>query len=346
MEKIACTLRYAALTLQLLAFGALSAASSMVAAQERAEVRVGVFHSISDAGIYVAKEKGYFAEENIDISLYKVGSAANVVTQLASEALDVSGGSPSAGLYNALRQGISLQIVADKASTPKGHGYVAYIVRKALAGKIRKTADLRGRVVAATGYSGGSTGQVNLHRLLAAAGVKESEVNIVDLKFGDAYAALGTGRVDVAMLIEPLATKAVAEDVGVVWKRVDEIYPNEQYGVLMYGPGIIKRPAVANRFMAAYLRGVRYYNDALAGKISGAELTQILIKNTSVKDPALYTKMVFPKLDPNGKLNVAGMQDDVKWWISAGVIKGAVDVNRVVNNSYVDNALKKLGLYD
>jgi NitT/TauT family transport system substrate-binding protein len=329
----------------MLGFGALSAISSIAVAQERAEVRVGVFHSISDAGIYVAKEKGYFAEENIDISLYKVGSAANVVTPLASEALDVSGGSPSAGLYNALRQGITLQIVADKASTPKGHGYVAYIVRKALAGKIRTTADLRGRVLAATGYNGGSTGQVNLHKLLSSAGVKESELDIVDLKFGDAYAALGTGRVDVAMLIEPLATKAVAQDVGVVWKRVDEIYPNEQYGVLMYGPGIIKRPDVANRFMAAYLRGVRYYNDALAGKIPAAELTKILIKNTSVKDPALYTQMVFPRLDPNGKLNVAGMEDDVEWWMSAGVIKGSVKVGRVVNTSYVENALKKLGLY-
>jgi NitT/TauT family transport system substrate-binding protein len=91
---------------------------------------------------------------------------------------------------------------------------------------------------------------------------------------------------------------------------------------------------------------VRYYNDALAGKIPAAELTKILIKNTSVKDPALYTKMVFPRLDPNGKLNVPGMADDVKWWISAGVIKGSVDVSRVVDTSYVDNALKKLGPYN
>ena len=82
MANITCKLRYASFVLQMLGFGALSAISSIAVAQERAEVRVGVFHSISDAGIYVAKEKGYFAEENIDISLYKVGSAANVVTQL------------------------------------------------------------------------------------------------------------------------------------------------------------------------------------------------------------------------------------------------------------------------
>lgn len=314
--------------------------------EARAEkVKVGAFSSVSDAGLYVAIDKKYFAEQGIEVEMVKINSGATMVTELANGALDVSGGSPGAGLYNAVRQGIPMKIVADKGSTLPGHGYFAFVVRKDLAGQIKSPADFRGRVLAVTGYNRGASSEVTIGRLLAGAGLKESDVKLTNMAFGDILAGLGTGRVEIGVLIEPLVTQAVDKGIATIWKRTDEIYPAQQYGALMYGPSIIGKPDLAKRFMVAYLKGVRFYNDALSGKAPRQELVDILIRHTSVKTPELYGKMVFPGLNPNGTLNVAGMQNDAKWWAANGRMKELVDPSQLVDASYAEHAVKQLGAY-
>ena len=233
-----------------------------------AKVKVGQFSSVSDAGIYVAMEKKFFAEQGIEVELAKVDSGATMVTELANGNLDVSGGSPGAGLYNAVRQGIAMKIVADKGSTLPGHGYFAFLVRKDLADKIRTVQDFRGRTLVVTGHMRGASSEVTIGKLLAGAGMKESDLKLVNMTFPDIIAALGTGRADIGVVAEPLVTQAIDKGIAVLWKRADEVYPNQQYGALMYGPGIIGKPELARKFMVAYLKGVRFYNDALNGKAS------------------------------------------------------------------------------
>ena len=92
-------------------------AATQVAWAQAAKVRVGAYQSVSDAGLYVALEKKYFAEQGLDVELTQVNSLATMTTELANGNLDASGGSPGAGLYNAVRQGINMRIVADKGSS-------------------------------------------------------------------------------------------------------------------------------------------------------------------------------------------------------------------------------------
>lgn len=307
------------------------------------KVKVGQFSSVSDAAIYIAMEKKFFAEQGIEVELARVDSGATMVTELANGNLDVSGGSPGAGLYNAVRQGIAMKIVADKGSTLPGHGYFAFLVRKDLAGQIKTAADFKGRTLVVTGHMRGASSEVTIGRVLAGAGLKESDLKLINMTFPDIVAALGTGKADIGVVAEPLVTQAIEKGIAVLWKRADEVYPNQQYGALMYGPNIIGKPDLARKFMVAYLKGVRFYNDALAGKASKDELTQILIKHTSVKDPEVYKKMVYPGLHPNGTLNVAGMEYDVKWWAENGRMKEAIDPKRLVDMSYAEFAVKQLG---
>jgi NitT/TauT family transport system substrate-binding protein len=314
-------------------------------AQAQEKVKVGAFSSVSDAALYIALEKGYFAEQKLDVQMVHIDSGATMVTELANGNLDASGGSPGAGLYNAVRQGIPMKIVADKGSALPGHGYFAFVVRKDLAGQIQSPADLKGRLLAVTGYQRGASSEVTIGKLIAGSGLKESDLRLTNMTFADIFAGLGTGRVEVGVLVEPLVTQAIEKGVASLWKRSDEVYPGQQYGGLMYGPGIIKRPQVANAFMVAYLKAVRFYNDALSGKAPREELVSILVKHTSVKNPDLYKKMVFPGLDPNGKLNAAGMQEDVKWWAANGRMKEPVEVSRLIDTSYTDYAVKQLGPY-
>jgi NitT/TauT family transport system substrate-binding protein len=325
-----------------LLFGLLLVAACSAQAQ-LTKVKVGASISVSDAALFIAVEKKYFAEQGIEAEIVKLDSGATLVTELANGNLDASGGAPGAGLYNAVRQGVPMKIVADKGSTLPGHGYFAFIVRKDLADKIKTAADFRGRTIVFTGFGRGASSEVTIGKLLAGAGLKEADVKLINMTPPDIIAALGTGKADIGLSAEPLATYAVDKGIAVLWKRADEVYPNQQYGALMYGPSLIAKPDLARKFMVAYLKGARFYNDALAGKASKDELTQILIKHTTVKDPEVYKKMAYPGLHPNGTLNVAGMDYDVKWWVANNRMKEAIDPARLVDMSYAEYAVKQLG---
>ena len=60
--------------------------------------------------------------------------------------LDVGGGGPSAGLYNAAERKVNVKVVADKGSMPPGYGYFSMLVRKDLvtSGKVKTIADFKG----------------------------------------------------------------------------------------------------------------------------------------------------------------------------------------------------------
>lgn len=81
------------------------------------------------------------------MELTSFDSAANMVAPLATNQLDAGGGAPSAGLYNALRSGVNVRIVADKghSAPPPSFPVSIYPVRKELvdSGRVRGIADLK-----------------------------------------------------------------------------------------------------------------------------------------------------------------------------------------------------------
>jgi NitT/TauT family transport system substrate-binding protein len=310
------------------------------------KVKVSVYQSVSDAGIYIANDRGYFKAENIDIDLIQLDAVSSVVTALASGQVDVAGGAPSAAIYNASRQGIGIRIVADKGSMRSGAGYLGLVIRKGLEGEIKDAEDLKGRKVAWTGHGSGTTNEVALDKMLAKASLKEGDLTLQNLTFSDSLAALATGSVDAAYLIEPLMQSAEQRDIGKILLTGDHIYLNQQVAVLLYSAEFCRRADVAQRFMKAYLRGVRDYNDAFRKDRDRAAIVDILSRNTNVKKPELYTAMVMPGLDPNGAINVAGMTTDMEWFFSKGFLKEQVNVSSVVDTTFGEAAVKLLGRYD
>ncbi len=159
-------------------------------------------------------------------------------------------------------------------------------------------------------------------------------------------AALANRAVDAAWQIEPLTTVAIERGIGGRFFGGDELYPNQQIATLMYSPEFASRTDAAQRFMIAYVRSLRDYNDAFGKGIGRAEVAQILARHTTVKDLALYDKIVPAGLDPDGRQNVQGIRDDLALWTRLGCTSGEVaDVGRVVDESFVHYAVGVLGPY-
>ena len=312
-------------------------------------VTVGAAATTSDAPIYIADKKGYFREEGLDVKVSNFRSAADMVAPLGTGQLDAGAGSASAGLYNAVLQGIRIKIVADKASSAPGYGATKILLRKDLAesGRYKTPKDFKGMKFAmnAPGVSNTAT----LNALLKSAGLKYSDVETVNLPFPDHVVALQNKAVDASATVEPGPTIAIRNGFAVLVKSDDEIIPNHQIAVLLYSENFVKKQDAARRFMRAYVRAVRFYNGALKdGRMLGPnadEVISILAASTPVKDPAIYKSITPTGMNPDGKVNVASLADDLAFYREQGLITGDVKMEQMVDNSFVDQVVKEMGPY-
>jgi NitT/TauT family transport system substrate-binding protein len=312
------------------------------------QVKIGIARTISDAGYYIADAMGFFREDGLDVSITAFNSAAQMIAPLGTGELDVGGGTVSAGFYNAVGRGIGMKIVADQASIKPGYGYSSLMVRKdhVISGRYKTFADLKGMKVAIAAPGTGTASALN-------EALKKGR-----LKYGD---------VDVGLYRLPRTSAGLqkqgnrcqhhqradhdARDRG--WrcrarrrKRHHLSGPADRGDVLF----ISCRRDLAERFMRAYLRGVRMYNDALKdGRLAGPkadEVIAILVKHTTIKDESMFRRMVPSYCNPDGEVNVASLRKDLEFFRELGLIeKKAVSVDGVVDASFAKAAVAKLGPY-
>ena len=65
-----------------------------------------------------------------------------------------------------------------------------------------------------------------------------------------------------------------------------------------------------------------------------------------MKDVPLFDRLIPAGLEPNGRLNVQGIRDDIAFWQRLGCVQGEVaDVSQVVDESFAQYAVSVLGPY-
>ena len=310
-------------------------------------VRVGIIQAVSDAPLFIADKKGYFEREGLKVQFVVL---KDMIPSLATGQIDVAGISTSASLFNAVARGIDLKIVADKGSTPPGYGYQPILVRKELvsSGRVKTFADFKGLKIA--GFNNGSASMSTLSEALAKGGLKLSDVTVAYMAFSQHVLALTNGAVDASITTEPSASEAVKRGVAVRFANDDSIYPNHQLAVLLYSGEFIKKQAdSAKRFMRAYVRAAREYNDALKeGKLAGAnaaEVIAILTEYTAIKDPQVHRDSTAAGIHANGGVYVASLKKDLEFFKAQGLISGSVSVEQVLDASFAEAAAKELGPY-
>ncbi|HWP28637.1 MAG TPA: ABC transporter substrate-binding protein [Chloroflexota bacterium] len=310
-----------------------------------AKVQVGVIGSPSDAGLYIAMERGYFAAQGIDAELVYFDSGARMPPAIGTEQIQVGGGVLSAGFYNLVAQEVPLKIVADKGSFSAGFGFEGLMVRKDLldSGQVRSVADLRGRTIAHSAEANGT--HFLLEVALRSGGLSDRDVNLVTMPFPDMVPALANRSIDAGMFLEPNGVRAEEQGVGVRWLYGDQIYPNYQLAVLFYSAGFVRQEDLARRFMVAYLQGVRDYNDAFVRQRNTDEVIAILAKHGTVKDPTMYRRMVAPSLHPDGLLNLDSLRQEYDWYLERGYIKNRLDLLSIIDDRFRQAAVAQLGPY-
>ena len=297
------------------------------------------------APFYVGIERGYFAEQGIEVDLQALAGGADMLTQTAAGNFDVGAGGIGSAYFNlaararGLNQGQPMKIVAPlhaerpPLTTPLVVGKKAYEE-----GRTTKVADLKGKKVAINAL--GAATEYWLERALNSGGLTIKDVEVVAIPFQNIPQALESGAIAGAMLGEPFATLGVRQ--GQVHVLNDRFLDGDQPTALYYNSAwVAKNPRLAQGFMLAYLKAVR---DLESGGWSDAKTLEVLAKYTSVPAETIAAA-ARPFGEPDGAVNIASLQSQQTFFKQQGRLtyEQPLDIPALIDSSFAAEAVKALG---
>lgn len=312
--------------------------------QSATVVKVGTSPAITTAGVYLAKEKGFFAAEGLDVEITIFNnSGAPMTVLLAKGEIDVGAGNLTAGLYNAINGGNKLKIVADKGRVEAEKKYIALMLRKDLVqnGKFKTLKDLKGLKVSLTSLDGLSQ-QIVLDKMLSSAGLTDKDISLIKLSYPEAIVALKTKAIDATVTIEPYIAQALFDNVAINVAASQDFLPDQQSAAILYSPKFAQNKEAGVKFMMAYLKGVRLYNESLKNPELAIEVNALLKKYMPIENEQIWKTMIPVGLNSDGYVNVQSIKSDLNWYKEKNYIEKVPDLNEVVDHSFVEEALKKL----
>ena len=314
-------------------------------------VKIGNLNTIADIQVHIAEEKGYFAQENIKAEFITFDASARMIAPLGTGDLDIGGGATAVGLFNAIDRGIGVRIVADKGRTQKGYVYQALVIRKELitSGKFKTYADLKGLKIAQGAPGVGPLSVLN--EMAKVGGIKYSDIEKVFMGFPQQVAAMKSGAIDGSIMNEPFKTLVAREGIAVEFAPTEDVFPNYELSLLLFGDKFRKERAdVANRFMRAFLRGARDYNDAIRDgrwRTDGRadEVIAIFAKRTNTPVD-LIRAITPPASDVDGRIMLDSVRKDLAFFKEQGdVTNQSLTVEQCLDMSFAEAAAKELGPY-
>jgi NitT/TauT family transport system substrate-binding protein len=311
-----------------LAFLALNAAASgQATAQDK--VSVGVFPVSSSLPYFVALERGFFKEQNIEPEMTKLmGGPPNVAAMMTNQ-IEVSAVLVTLEGLNAnvKKPGVAMYIALN--SQTKVWKMEQFVVRNGF--KADSIADLKGaKLLSAPGPANLNTAKA----ILARNGLKDGDYTIDQLDMSQHINAMTAGTFDGGYTLEPNASMMIKAGVarsleaGVISKYIlgDEAADAYAAGCAMTGDFIQKRPDVARRFAAAWGKAMDFITK------NPDDARKYLAKNTFTPDNvvdmvAMLGYVMAGDMTPK---QIADLQKLADFGNAIGVVPEKIDVTKVL----------------
>lgn len=300
-------------------------------------VKVSVVQSITSSPHFVAKDKGYFAAQGLDVDLDT--SLQNVADQLpliAAGHYQIMATSWGASVFNAMQRGALIRVLATQTTLPvSGRNLVAIVVSPASynAG-LTDAAGLKGKKVGVVGLGGWN--EYDVHLALKAVGGSIADVELVQLSRNDVGPAIANGAVAGSWAAEPAVT--LLEDRKIARPiRNDAARGRGAFPLLVNGEFGLRNPDICARYLAAFLKAAREID---SGDWSDPTIVEIVSKYTKVPGDVLRRtpSKILPNLQPDFPL----MTDMEAYFRDRRMLtyKGTVDFPQLYTPSIVEKAIQ------
>ncbi len=299
------------------------------ASNDSASVVLDWYPWSNHAGLFMAQEKGYFKDQNLDVKI-NVPSSTDDVLKLVGTDHDTFGISYETDVLLAREQGIPVRSIAALVQQPLN------TVMTLKSSGITHPAQLEGKKV---GYPGIPSDEALLKTMMATDGADSSKVQLVNVGF-DIVPALISGKVDAIIGGYDVHESILAEQQG----YPVNVMPVQDWGVPSYYELVLvasektiqNNPELVDKFIHAVIQGY----DAAAGDHKAA-LDAISSKypDTDLKMETVGIERLAPLWTKGAPM--FGWQTQERWqqyadWMTQnGLLSGPIDASKAFTNQFV-----------
>jgi NitT/TauT family transport system substrate-binding protein len=216
-------------------------------AQSPVKLKLGYSVWVGYGPLFIARDKGYFTEQGLDVELVKVEDPKDRFTALAGNQLD--------GLVTTLdtmaqywRAEAPFKAFLGLDESSGGDGIVANP-------SINSVKDLKGKQV---GVNVGSVSQFFLEYVLEQNGMSGDDVTLVKMKQGDVPAALAANRIDAGVTWEPHLSKSVKNGAKLIISSKET--PGLIMDIMLLRNDVMKsNPTAAPGLVTAWNKAIEYW---------------------------------------------------------------------------------------
>ena len=325
-----------------LALAGLVAIMAMGAAQaeDALKARIGVLRLSSSAPVFIAQDKGYFREAGLDVELKFFDAAQPIAVATTSGDVDFGVTAFTAGLYNLAGKGV-LKVIGGMSREKAGYPLIGYFAsNNAYAAGLKTPKHLAGKRVAVTQV--GSSFHYSLGLLADKYGFKLADVKIIPLQsLSNAAAALKGETVDAALLPISTARKLMDEGGAKFLGWVGDETP-WQLGAVFASPKTLTNKALVTKLLGALAKADREYHDVILAAMKDGvapvneqtkPLLEIIAKYTNLPVEQVVGNCAY--IDPDGKLDVKNVDNQIKWLQEQGFADKGFDANTIIAKDYV-----------
>ena len=288
------------------------------AASAQTKITIGYTGANTFVPSFVAKDKGFFAKNGLDVTLTRIPVGSTIPGALLANSLQV--GTLTAPVFLAANEnGIELTIIAGASLQSKANP-TAGVVAKTGSG-IQKPGDFVGKKVGAPGVNG--LQDILFKKWLKNNNVDWKAVTFIDAPFPQMGAMIQGGQLDAALPVEPFVGRIVGTKAGYLVSH----YPVE----------------VSDNYLESFYAVSKKWAEGNAAAIKGfrAALTEAVAFAKSNPDEAKKTQTTYLGLPPEvvatlplATFTVAVSTAQVAFWVEMsrefGLLKTALKTDDLV----------------
>jgi NitT/TauT family transport system substrate-binding protein len=293
---------------------------------------------LSWAPFDIAEAEGFFSEQNLEVEFIRLTRPSDALPSLAQGDVDIGAGLLTVALMNAIAGGARIKLVADKGHlAADGCTHSALLVTQSLveSGALDQPDLLRGL-------------RLEINPLLPEAfytdlalrevGLSLDDLEILTLPPAAEPDALATGAVDLLVAAEPQLSLLEKTGNAVIWRRSEQVIPGTQWASVLYGRSLLdERQDVGERFMVAYLKAVRQYNEGKTPRN-----VEILMNRTGLAEELLRSAC-WPPIDNDIRVKTGSLREYQEWAVSRGIAERVLTEDELADHRFAEHANAVLG---
>jgi NitT/TauT family transport system substrate-binding protein len=306
----------------------------------RAEpIKIGSLTVANVGPIYIAREKGYFAAEGLEVALASFDAAQPVAVAVASGAIDFGVTSTSAGFYSLAGQG-PLRIISGLYSEAPGfHNFAVVASSHAYASGLKSYKDLADHSVATSQI--GSPVHYSLALIADKYRVDLRSIRLLPLQgIPNMLTALIGNQADAAVITGTAVTPALQAGQLKLLGWVGDETPWQAAVTFTTAKILAERGKTVQAFLRAFRKGTRDYHDAFTGANeqradgpSAPEILAIIGKYTNQAPDQVRLSIAY--VDADARLDVKDILHQVDWFKAQKMLKDDIDGNAAMDKNYV-----------